>query len=160
MFEFEWPENLSIFFDNLCVYHVCFDLISFCMFIFTWWYCTSSNTGPNVQEPIHDQRQHEVTKVDYGENEEVEDTEKEEIQSGDTISDWCDDSILSNVRFMKQKALVQEMKSKLTEDELEEERKTEKMQLQKIFQLLQEQEDKFQMSSMEQLEDQLHLYIN
>lgn len=33
------------------------------------------------------------------------------------------DSIMSNLKILKQKALVKELKSKLTEDELEEERK-------------------------------------
>lgn len=68
------------------------------------------------------QKEDEIIK-DYTENEEVENIKNEEIQGGDTISDWYDDNILSNVKFMKQKALVKEMKSKLTEDELEEEKK-------------------------------------
>lgn len=37
---------------------------------------------------------------------------------------WCDkENIVSNIKIMRQKALVKELKSKLTEDELEEERR-------------------------------------
>ena len=37
--------------------------------------------------------------------------------------DWNDDSIVSNLKIMRQKALVKELQSKLTKDELEEEKK-------------------------------------
>ena len=47
MFNFHWPENLSIFLDNLCVYHVFFDLISFLTILFTWWFCKLNNAVPD-----------------------------------------------------------------------------------------------------------------
>lgn len=55
MFNIEWPENLSIFLDNLCIYHVCFDLVSFFMIIFTWWFCKSVNVLNHNPTEIRDQ---------------------------------------------------------------------------------------------------------
>lgn len=39
------------------------------------------------------------------------------------LLDWSDENIVSNIKIMRQKALAKELQSKLTKDELEEEKK-------------------------------------
>ncbi|XP_039283676.1 matrix-remodeling-associated protein 7-like isoform X2 [Nilaparvata lugens] len=65
--------------------------------------------------------------------------------------------IFSQLKAVRQ-PIVQQISSGLTEDQLKEEREAEAQQLAEIFQLLQNQEDKFNVSSMEELEDQMKLY--
>ncbi|KAK6617126.1 hypothetical protein RUM43_014728 [Polyplax serrata] len=156
MFNFQWPENFSIFIDNICIYHVFFDLISFCTIIFTWWFCKSQNAGVHDSSETNEEQVTEESDSSTNVSAETELFEKYEDEY--SLVDWNDDNILSNLKIIRQKALAKELQSKLSKDELEEEKKIEKMQLEKIFQLLQDQEEKFQMTSMEQLQDQLHLY--
>nr|CAD7405665.1 unnamed protein product [Timema poppensis] len=66
--------------------------------------------------------------------------------------------ILTKLKIARQEAIVQQLSAGMTEEQLEEEKEMEKQQLEAILQLLRQQEEKFQVGSMEELEDQLRLY--
>nr|CAD7393981.1 unnamed protein product [Timema cristinae] len=66
--------------------------------------------------------------------------------------------ILTQLKIARQEAIVQQLSAGMTEEQLEEEKEMEKQQLEAILQLLRQQEEKFQVGSMEELQDQLRLY--
>lgn len=63
----------------------------------------------------------------------------------------------SNLRSVPHKTIVDKLKSHLTEEELANEKKIESQQLEEIFKLMQTQ-DKFQLGSKEDIQNQLELY--
>ncbi|KAG8295400.1 hypothetical protein J6590_081280 [Homalodisca vitripennis] len=73
-------------------------------------------------------------------------------------NDHLDDEIISKLKIGRQTLLAEKVAASLTEEQLLEEREVEKQQLEAIFQLLQSQQDKFQVASIEELENQLKLY--
>ncbi|XP_021932573.1 matrix-remodeling-associated protein 7 isoform X2 [Zootermopsis nevadensis] len=79
-------------------------------------------------------------------------------QANDLLEMSNNESILSQIKMSRQKAIVEQLSAGLTEEQLQQEKETERKQLEAIFQLLKEQEDKFHVNSMEELEDQLRLY--
>uniref|UniRef100_A0A8D9B977 Matrix-remodeling-associated protein 7 helical domain-containing protein n=1 Tax=Cacopsylla melanoneura TaxID=428564 RepID=A0A8D9B977_9HEMI len=64
----------------------------------------------------------------------------------------------SNVRLGNHKTIVDQLKSHLTEEDLAEEKKIESQQLEEIFKLMKNQEDKFHIESKQDIQDQLKLY--
>nr|CAD7572729.1 unnamed protein product [Timema californicum] len=52
--------------------------------------------------------------------------------------------ILTKLKIARQEAIVQQLSAGMTEEQLEEEKETEKQQLEAILQLLRQQEEKFQ----------------
>ncbi|PSN57641.1 hypothetical protein C0J52_05417 [Blattella germanica] len=130
-----WFGNLGIFFDNLSVYYVITFLLSFLAVFLTWWFQDT--------QPKHLQ----------------DDTNKErENQENDSADIYDKDSIVTQYKMTRQKVIAEQLSAGLTEEQLEEEKETEKKQLEAIFRLLKEQEDKFHVNSMEELESQLRLY--
>jgi CRISPR/Cas system CSM-associated protein Csm2 small subunit len=79
-------------------------------------------------------------------------------QANDPVEINDSESILSQIKMSRHKAIAEELSSGLTEEQLQQEKETEKKQLEAIFQLLKEQQDKFNVNSMEELKDQLRLY--
>ncbi|RZF39641.1 hypothetical protein LSTR_LSTR001162 [Laodelphax striatellus] len=136
-----WSENFSIYSENLSVYYIICISLSVLSVVFTWYfhnfYTISSANRPNQRE----------------------DMSKDE-QRSDSLKDSNTEvrkEIFSQLKAVRQ-PIVQQISSGLTEDQLKEEREAEAQQLAEIFQLLQNQEDKFNVSSMEELEDQMKLY--
>nr|XP_018899079.1 PREDICTED: uncharacterized protein LOC109031783 [Bemisia tabaci] len=71
-----------------------------------------------------------------------------------------EDSMLSNMSpvLIKQFLKAQVPQKLLTEDQLSEEKRVEKKQMEAIFKLMQEQQSKFQINSMDDLQEQMQLY--
>ncbi|KAJ9582288.1 hypothetical protein L9F63_003417 [Diploptera punctata] len=128
-----WFGNLSIYYDNLSTYYVFTILLSFLAVFLTWWF----------QETQSKHLQHDMNE-----------TEKDD-HSPETIEN---ESIVTHYKKFRQKAIAEQLSAGLTPEQLEEEKEMEKKQLEAILQLLKEQEDKFHVNSMEELEDQLRLY--
>ncbi|PNF32548.1 hypothetical protein B7P43_G02420 [Cryptotermes secundus] len=128
-----WLSNFSVYCDNLSVYYICMILLSFLAVFLTWW----------LQDT--DRKQ-------------VEDVENDNEEANDHTEMTDNESILSQIKISRQKAIAEQLSAGLTEEQLQQEKETERKQLEAIFQLLKEQEDKFHVNSMEELEDQLRLY--
>ncbi|KDR12664.1 matrix-remodeling-associated protein 7 isoform X1 [Zootermopsis nevadensis] len=128
-----WLSNFRVYCDNLSVYYICTILLSFLAVFLTWW----------LQD----------TERKY-----ISDTNYSNEQANDLLEMSNNESILSQIKMSRQKAIVEQLSAGLTEEQLQQEKETERKQLEAIFQLLKEQEDKFHVNSMEELEDQLRLY--
>ncbi|XP_054286729.1 matrix-remodeling-associated protein 7-like [Macrosteles quadrilineatus] len=137
-------ENLSIHNINLSVYYIASVLITVLSIIITWWY----------------QKYSSAKLEDSGVNSSISEGQIEEETSDLKESQRKDDSIDENImsHIKKRHSLAEEVAANLTQQQLEEEMEVEKQQLEAIFQLLQNQQEKYQVSSMEELEDQLRLY--
>ncbi|XP_066992115.1 uncharacterized protein [Anabrus simplex] len=79
---------------------------------------------------------------------------KPDLAQGDSNTER--EGVLTQIKRAQQEAILKNM----TEEQLQEEREIEKAQLSAIFELLRQQEEKFQVSTMEELETQLRLYRN
>lgn len=126
--------NFSVYYDNLSVYYVGTILLSFLAVFATWWLLDSERKHPQ------------------------DDTNHNNQQAKDPMEIKDSESILSRIKLSRQKAIAEQLSAGLTEEQLQQEKETERKQLEAIFQLLKEQQDKFHVNSMEELEDQLRLY--
>nr|CAD7426594.1 unnamed protein product [Timema monikensis] len=91
----------------------------------------------------------------------LERSSKQTLQNESGTSDdegVGESGILTQLKIARQEAIVQQLSAGMTEEQLEEEKEMEKQQLEAILQLLRQQEEKFQVGSMEELQDQLRLY--
>ncbi|XP_026481618.1 uncharacterized protein LOC113388456 [Ctenocephalides felis] len=75
-------------------------------------------------------------------------------------NDDADKLDIWDLNTVKRKTIFKDVNVKLTPEQKAEEEQAVKEQLAKIFALLKEQEDKFKVSDMEDLEEQLSLYKN
>ncbi|XP_026481616.1 uncharacterized protein LOC113388454 [Ctenocephalides felis] len=98
-------------------------------------------------------------------------TENNIRDTQDSMNDNTDKILLHNnddadkldiwdLNTVKRKTIFKDVNVKLTPEQKAEEEQAVKEQLAKIFALLKEQEDKFKVSDMEDLEEQLSLYKN
>lgn len=71
--------------------------------------------------------------------------------------DYCE-HIQGEIKRVKHKVASQTIASQLTDEQLNQERELQRQQLAEIFTLMQEQQDKFGMSSMDDMQDQMKLY--
>ena len=69
-----------------------------------------------------------------------------------------EEHVISKMKIERQKAISDKIRANLDEDDLEKEKMIETQQMQKIFALLQTNEDKFGKTSMEDLQRQLAMY--
>ncbi|XP_046660262.1 matrix-remodeling-associated protein 7 [Homalodisca vitripennis] len=146
-------ENLSIYNDSLSVYYLASVFISILSVVFAWWYhkyTIASNGKDKTKMTTNCQNVVPQPSV----NNEVSDFSEGEEQDNDHL----DDEIISKLKIGRQTLLAEKVAASLTEEQLLEEREVEKQQLEAIFQLLQSQQDKFQVASIEELENQLKLY--
>lgn len=130
-----WFSNFSVYYDNLSVYYICTILLSFLAVFVTWWLLDSDRKHPEDDDNFQNNQ-----------------------QANDPVEINDSESILSQIKMSRHKAIAEELSSGLTEEQLQQEKETEKKQLEAIFQLLKEQQDKFNVNSMEELKDQLRLY--
>ena len=72
--------------------------------------------------------------------------------------DYCD-HIQREVKLTKQKAALKEIQSHMSEEQVEEERQTQKKQLEEIFKLMAEQKEHFGINSVDDVQDQMKLYM-
>lgn len=72
--------------------------------------------------------------------------------------DYCD-HIQREVKLTKQKAALKEIESHMTDEQVEEERRTQKKQLEEIFKLMAEQKEHFGINSVDDVQDQMKLYM-
>lgn len=128
-----WLSNFGVYCDNLSVYYICMILLSFLAVFLTWW-------------------------LQDSERKQVEDVTNDNEEANDPMEMTNSESILSQIKMSRQKAIAEQLSAGLTEEQLQQEKETERKQLEAIFQLLKEQQDKFHVNSMEELEDQLRLY--
>lgn len=151
--EESWLENLSIYNDNLSVYYIGSIVISLVSVLLTWWYhryeknrrqSLISNSQLSREEDFADNFGEEEQNITFSE-------EKTNLNESN-IHTW------SQIKAARQSAIVEQLTASLTDEQLQEERKIEAQQLEAIFQLLQNQEDKFHVGSMQELQDQLKLY--
>jgi len=133
-------ENLSIYRDNLSVYYVGSVFITFLSVVLTWWY-----------------HRYNINKIQAGDENQSSRSQCKDIPPPES-DEVRDAEIVTQLKLSKQSLLAEQVAATLTEDQLKEEREMEQQQLQVIFQLLQSQEDKFQVSSLEELHDQMKLY--
>lgn len=124
-----------MYYDNLSVYYICTILLSFLAVFVTWWLLDSDRKHPEDDDNFQNNQ-----------------------QANDPVEINDSESILSQIKMSRHKAIAEELSSGLTEEQLQQEKETEKKQLEAIFQLLKEQQDKFNVNSMEELKDQLRLY--
>ncbi|XP_049959359.1 uncharacterized protein LOC126475495 [Schistocerca serialis cubense] len=129
-----WFDNFVVYYDNLSMYYVVSVIMSFMALFLAWWYSYYSNGT----ELTSDQA-----------------LMSENIQCEGAVSK---SGLLKKIKLARQEAIEQELAAGLTDQQLQQEKETEQAQLAAIFKLLQEQEEKFQVSSMEELQEQLKLY--
>ncbi|XP_077289105.1 uncharacterized protein LOC143913285 [Arctopsyche grandis] len=68
------------------------------------------------------------------------------------------EALQSRMKMARHQAIINHLSKNMTEEQLMEEKKIEKAQLTAILNLLKEQKDMFQVSDMQQVEQQLSLY--
>uniref|UniRef100_A0A1B6LXW1 Matrix-remodeling-associated protein 7 helical domain-containing protein n=1 Tax=Graphocephala atropunctata TaxID=36148 RepID=A0A1B6LXW1_9HEMI len=143
-------ENLSIYNDSLSIYYLGSVFVSILSVVFSWWY-----------------HKHIVSKVETSKIDGKRMIKKKEATqpSGSALGEDeldCEETdgeeIISKIKLGRQTLLAEKVAATLTEEQLQEEREVEKQQLEAIFQLLQTQQEKFQVASIKELEDQLKLY--
>ncbi|XP_022189711.1 matrix-remodeling-associated protein 7 [Nilaparvata lugens] len=138
-----WSENFSIYSENLSIYYIICISLSVLSVVFTWYFHNFY-----IFQGLNCADQKEDMSTDEGNSDSMKDKDSNiEVRK----------EIFSQLKAVRQ-PIVQQISSGLTEDQLKEEREAEAQQLAEIFQLLQNQEDKFNVSSMEELEDQMKLY--
>ena len=71
--------------------------------------------------------------------------------------DYCS-HIQGEVKRVKQRVTTKKIQENLTEDQLEEERKIQREQLEYIFKLMADQGEKFGITSMDDVKQQMKLY--
>lgn len=129
-----WIDNFVVYYDNLSMYYVVSVVMSFVALYLAWWY-SSYTQGTDVTS------EHALS------------SENNPYDDGVSKS-----GLLKKIKLARQEAIEQELAAGLTDQQLQQERETEQAQLAAIFKLLQQQEEKFQVSSMEELQEQLKLY--
>lgn len=72
---------------------------------------------------------------------------------------YCE-HIQSEIKKVKQGVTTRKICQDMSEDQMAEERQRQRDQLAEIFRLMQEQQDKFGINSMEEMQDQMRLYAN
>lgn len=150
--EQSWLENLSIYNDNLSVYYIGSIIISLVSVLLTWWYHRyEKNQRQNAT--LHSQLSGDENYADNIHEEQCVTHSEEKASVGESsIHTW------SQIKAARHSAIVDQLTASLTDEQLQEERKIEAQQLEAIFKLLQNQEDKFQVGTMQELQDQLKLY--
>ncbi|XP_059155522.1 uncharacterized protein LOC131940751 [Physella acuta] len=71
--------------------------------------------------------------------------------------DFCE-HIQGEIKRVQQSVATKSIAKNLTEEQLEEERKVQQKQLAEIYKLMQEQQDRFGIGSMEDMQEQMRLY--
>ena len=88
----------------------------------------------------------------------LEDDQSEETEKSiDPVS--YASHIPSEIKKVQQKALTKEIEEKMTQEEKEKERKIQREQLEAIFKLMQQQDDKFGIEDFGQMSDQMKYYM-
>ncbi|XP_046404601.1 uncharacterized protein LOC124169849 isoform X2 [Ischnura elegans] len=138
-----WFQNVpfSNIIQNFSPFYV-FSIAISVLAVFLTWYFTKS------KQPLHSRYEYEEL--------------RHELPSKDDKGLIHDKEfhVMSKVKRAKQKAIEKILTEQLSEEQRQHEKEIEKKQLSQIFQLLQEQEEKFQINSQEELHEQLKLYKN
>ncbi|XP_023708657.1 uncharacterized protein LOC111865133 isoform X1 [Cryptotermes secundus] len=92
-----WLSNFSVYCDNLSVYYICMILLSFLAVFLTWW----------LQDT--DRKQ-------------VEDVENDNEEANDHTEMTDNESILSQIKISRQKAIAEQLSAGLTEEQLQQEK--------------------------------------
>jgi len=77
-------------------------------------------------------------------------------ETQDPVS-YCE-HIQGEVKRVKQKLATKRIQETLTQEQIDEEKKVQQQQLEAIFKLMQEQSEKFGLTSMDDVQDQMSLY--
>ncbi|KAL1128992.1 hypothetical protein AAG570_013524 [Ranatra chinensis] len=140
-----WIENLTIYGDNLSAYYVVCALVSFLAVIFTWW----TQRGLATDNKMTDQ------------GDPVSSSSEESLTTQQESPDNNEANLDENIKKLTKAercALLDEVAQTLSEDQIQQEKEMEKQQLENIFELLKQQQEKFQIESIEELEDQMKFY--
>ena len=85
------------------------------------------------------------------------DRSKQIIQPDSDPYEYCD-HIQSEVKKARQRVVTREIRQNLSAEDMEVEREAQRKQLEEIFKLMEQQNDKFGMESMDQVQEQMRLY--
>lgn len=140
----EYTKNLLIYYNNLSTYYVICVFMSVTAIILTWIFHTKDLDTEDAK--LESENNDETTTEDVAANKEENDDVSDDVEN-----------IIASYKNTK-KVTIDQLAAELTDDQLEEEKEAERAQLAAILELLKQQEDKFQVGSMEELEGQLRLY--
>lgn len=129
-----WNANLLVYLDNLSGYFVLLVAVAICVIAYTYWLVPTDK----------------ILFQEHSVNSEPQSSESSETRNQIPTN--------SNFKLGQHKTIVDQLKSHLTEEELANEKKIESQQLEEIFKLMKDQENKFQLGSKQDIQDQLKLY--
>ncbi|XP_034235744.1 uncharacterized protein LOC117642045 isoform X2 [Thrips palmi] len=163
--ESNW-ENLFIFYANLSPVYVCSSLLTILALFFTWWFSTNIAKGHKDNEGRlkSSMRTQEFYRASIGSSENNMSQRRKvptNIQDAPTqlTSDKVSDtSMMKHIKTIRQAEIEKQLTAGLSEQQLINEREMQASQLAAIYKLLKEKEDKFQIRSMDELQEQLRLY--
>lgn len=73
--------------------------------------------------------------------------------------DYCD-HIQREVKRAKHRLAMEKIEAEMTEEQKEEERQAQRRQLEEIFKLMENNKDEFGLSSVDEIQEQMKLYIS
>ncbi|KAK9502909.1 hypothetical protein O3M35_011594 [Rhynocoris fuscipes] len=138
------PENFIIYIENLSYFYIICILVTFFAVAATW-RIDGLRSSKNI-----DRREKPV----------VIEEEDESSPSNETIDESNDGekTDVNQYQSLENKHLYESMSKSLDPSELEKEKEIEKQQLASIFELIKKDQTKFQIESLQELEEQMKLY--
>ncbi|KAI5720856.1 hypothetical protein M8J77_012534 [Diaphorina citri] len=131
-----WNTNLLVFLNNLSGYFVLAVVLSILVIVYSYWLVPTDK----------------LLFQDQGGAVDNQSPQKDNHSTG------SQESIGPKLKLGQSKTIVDQLKSHLTEEELANEKRIESQQLEEIFKLMKNQEDKFHLGSKQDIQDQLKLY--
>ncbi|KAJ1522705.1 hypothetical protein ONE63_001866 [Megalurothrips usitatus] len=163
-------ENLSIYYSNLSPVYICSSLFTIAALILTWWasiHKTSSAKDADSEESENSSTASKEPLVIPARGKDSKRVQKECCED-DSIKAVAkrlaaekfveEHSVMKHIKSARQSAIEKQLSAGLSEEQLLKERETQASQLAAIYKLLKEKEDQFQITSMDELQDQLKLY--
>ncbi|XP_014243306.1 matrix-remodeling-associated protein 7-like [Cimex lectularius] len=131
-------ENVMIYYENISYFYILCITVSFIAVGICW--------------TLEGKENHRFDKGENDENQECSEEEKGDEAENDTSRSNSASGLVTS------KTPIEQIAQNLSQIDLEQEKEIEKEQLKSIFKLLQQDRDKFQIESLQELEEQMKLY--
>ncbi|XP_044737018.1 uncharacterized protein LOC123298979 [Chrysoperla carnea] len=146
-----WEDEILIYYNNLSNCYIFSIIVSFsAVFLTVWMKYYNKKEDINSEDSKTISNSNDMTKDLFRSEDEADGDENEDVITNKV------DGVISKIKILQQKAITDALM--LTEQQIRHEKIIQSQQINEILNKLKEQEDKFQISDSQSLEDQLKLY--